>query len=316
MSFALQTKSCLKLAVIFSLAALATTPAWGTEITAVSAKASNDYVRTKLADGSYAPEFYAFGEGGLWGFARDETIDKLHFLDVARIIAGPLASQKYLPGKSSSQTKILIMVYWGTTAGTASGATSSVGYQNLAGSQAVSIAPPTILPNGVTLPPAGDVRKSVQSFDENALFMVSTLNRRRDVIDSQNARLLGYDDALSDADGWQATALRFRKDDLLDEIEDNRYFVVLMAYDFQLLVKEKKHKLLWETRFSIKERRNDFSKELAAMTQNASKYFGRDSHGLVRKPLLQGHVELGDIKVLDSEPANDAPADQDKRKSD
>jgi len=38
--------------------------------------------------------------------------------------------------------------------------------------------------------------------------------------------------------------------------------VVLMAYDFQLLWKEKKHKLLWETRFSIRQRHNDFDRQL------------------------------------------------------
>jgi len=35
-------------------------------VTAVSAKVSKDYVRTKLPDGSFQPEAYAFGEGGKW----------------------------------------------------------------------------------------------------------------------------------------------------------------------------------------------------------------------------------------------------------
>ena len=63
-----------------------------------------------------------------------------------------------------------------------------------------------------------------------------------------------------------------RNDALLSEIEENRYFVVLMAYDFQLFWKEKKLKVLWETRFSINESRNDFDKALPTIAQYAVSY--------------------------------------------
>jgi len=42
------------------------------------------------------------------------------------------------------------------------------------------------------------------------------------------------------------TALRFRRRELIDDIEDDRYFVVLLAYDFQQLWKQKKRVLLWD----------------------------------------------------------------------
>ena len=74
-----------------------------------------------------------------------------------------------------------------------------------------------------------------------------------------------------------------------------------MAYDFQLLWKEKKHKLLWETRFSVRENRNDFGKALPAMSQYASRYFGQDTHGLIRRP-LQENINLGELRILGIEP--------------
>jgi len=70
-----------------------------------------------------------------------------------------------------------------------------------------------------------------------------------------------------------------------------------MAYDFPLLVKEKKHKLLWETRFSMRAHRHEFDRELAAMTKGASRFFGRDTHGLVRDSLTDGTVECGEPKT-------------------
>ena len=46
----------------------------------------------------------------------DGTIDKLHFIDVARVIAVPLASRGYLAATDPCRTRLLIMAYWGTTA--------------------------------------------------------------------------------------------------------------------------------------------------------------------------------------------------------
>ena len=76
-----------------------------------------------------------------------------------------------------------------------------------------------------------------------------------------------------------------------------------MAYDFQRLWQHKQRKLLWETRFSIRERHNDFSRALAAMAENASRYFGQDSHGLIRKRLPDTYITFGEPKVLGYESA-------------
>jgi hypothetical protein len=207
------------------------------------------YVRVKLPDGSYQPEYYAFGNGGdLGGPFRDSTIDDLGFMDIARVIAVPLAEQKYLPGKDQETTKLLIMVYWGTTV--------------TAGR------------------PQGE-----------------SDNRYRDHVDFMNAQLLGYDsEGLVGTEygaNMELTALRWHRRDLVSEIEYNRYFVVLMAYDFQQLRNRKALTPLWETRFSLNQRSNDFGKALPAMARTASRYFGRDSHGLVRTAIREGHVEIG-----------------------
>src|SRR5580658_518891 len=77
------------------------------DITAVSGRTSRDYVRARLANGSFAPESYAFGKGGNWAGAKvDASIDKLNFLDVAHMIAGPLASQNYVPSKDPMTAKL------------------------------------------------------------------------------------------------------------------------------------------------------------------------------------------------------------------
>jgi hypothetical protein len=230
-------------------------------ITAVSSRVSKDYVRTKLPDGSFQPEEYAFGDGGRYnGPFRDASIDKLSFLDIARVIAASLKAQNYVPAKDLNTEKLLIMLHWGTT---------------ITGSSF-----------SATVPGSGP--SHLQSDD---------------AIDIMNAAMLGYDSEGLIGTEYGTYIGHFGptgsyRDQLMAEIEDNRYFVVLMAYDFQVFRKESRHKLLWETRFSINERHNQFDKALPVMTEYASKYFGQDSKGLLRTRVPEGQVKVGEPKSL------------------
>jgi hypothetical protein len=262
-----------------------------TGVTAVAAKASADYVRARLPDGTFQPEYYSFGPGGNWGGQlKDATIDKLKFLEVAHVIAGPLSARNYLPAQDPAKTRLLIMVYWGTT----------------------SVPPPAeedplYFNYQLSLDEYNMLMSQHQIGEADAVLtaglkQLQIANHQRDLIDFNNAKMIGYD-----ADGLigteygkniEHTALGMTVKDEVQEIEENRYFVVLMAYDFQLLWKKKQRKLLWETRFSINERHNQFDKALPAMALEASKYFGQNLHGLVRKEVPLGTVEIGDVKSL------------------
>jgi len=274
-------------------------------VTAVASRVSDDYVRAKLPDGSYQPEFYVFGEGGKWGGEiSDATIDKLHFMDVARVIADALAGQNYVSAKDPNKTTLLVMVYWGTTQ-VPEPTSDSVAYDQFSAAQAnLSSSVAAGSPGSRTAPSGGSDAALAQM--TAALTMLNVVNRQRDMTDFKNVQMLGYD--LEGVIGTEygsyvrGTAFGVKRDDLVSEIEQNRYFVVLMAYDFQLMWKQKKHKLLWETRFSIDERHNAFDKALPVMALYASHYFGQPSHRLVRKQIPEGHVDIGDVKSLGALP--------------
>jgi len=133
---------------------------------------------------------------------------------------------------------------------------------------------------------------------DSAMQAVTQEEKQRRVVDERNAMLLGYDTDLEASQGLQNTVLGDHFNELVREIEEDRYFVVMMAYDFQKLWKDKKRKLLWVTRISIRQRGNDFGKMLPAMMQYASEYFGRDSHGLLRREIREGHVEVGEPTAI------------------
>jgi hypothetical protein len=264
-----------------------------TGVEAVSSKVAPDYIRPRAADGSFLPEYYTFGKGGNWGGEfKDDTIDKLDFMDIARGIAPSLQSQKYLPASDPKATKLLIMVYWGTTA-----VPPPYNEDPLYQAYSNAVEQSQILLSGI--PPQVEESDEVLS---SGLHQLDIENGIRDRLDFKNASMLGYDaGGLVGTDRGKYlshTALRNEGNDQREEIEENRYFIVLMAYDFQLMWKTKKHKLLWEARFSINQKHNQFDKALPSMTQYAAKYFGQPTNGLVRERLLDAHVEIGDPTLI------------------
>jgi hypothetical protein len=268
------------------------------DITAVSGRTSPGYVRARQGDGSYVPEAYSFGKGGVWqGAMQDPSMDKLSFLSIAHMIATPLAGQHYYPSTDPAKTKLLIMVYWGTTRAPehANDSNGSINMQlaNAAVSNAAAEA------KGLSAQGASAVNSAADEQLSSALAMMQAENKQRERDDLANIKMLGYDSWLEKTGGdLRGTAFEQNKRDLYTEVEENRYFVVLMAYNFQLLWKQKKHQFLWETRFSIRQRHHEFDKDLPVMAQYAARYFGQDSHGLVHDAIPLGQVEIGDVKSL------------------
>jgi hypothetical protein len=272
------------------------------EAEAVSSQASADYVRTRRPDGTFQPEGYVFGKGGYAGSDRnDKSIDKMGFLDVAHVIAVPLARQNYIPAKDPAATQLIIMVYWGTTRAPEN-ASGSQAYQNLESAHAAVGQLPTNS-MGQSQVPTDPAQLAKFEAESAALMAVLAENRMRDNADRRTALLLGYNSWWAETiDAPKGTPLELRKRDMMAELEEDRYYVILMAYDFQLLWKEKKHKLLWETRFSVDEHHREFDRDLGAMAQFAAQYFGQDSNGLTHGKLPQGDVEIGEIKSLGAVP--------------
>lgn len=291
-------------------------PTGGELVTVVSSKVEGDYSRARQKDGSLPTEYYAFADGGHWtGTVSDRTIDNLPFMDVARAIAGPLQSQNYVPTKDPKATKLLIVVYYGRTrtpehAGETSGNNQNL--QNAASALAAAksqdqhqfyldstgVASDGTIPCvKVSAALAPDLAAADNAMS-GALASAAAAAHTRDELDAKNASLLGYDAWWNSMADFKGTPLEHRRQDMIDELEHDRYFVVLMAYDFQEVWKHKNHRLLWQTRYSVQQRGVEFDKQLAAMTKNASQFFGQETHGLVHKELPVGRVEIGNVTTL------------------
>jgi hypothetical protein len=296
-----------RLLVLGCCAALSNPALRAEEVEAIASKTAKDYVRKKLPDGTYKPETYVFGKGDNMSGARvDPTADSLGFMDVARAVAVPLAQKQYLPTQDPKTTQELIMIYWGTTRAPEYATESN---SHILAQQANEQRARVLTNAGSSgSPSAPDSVRSMSEKQElaeadNALLVanigIQQENQRREDQDMKTATLLGYDSWWVAANAaMDGTALGRRKEDMHAELEEDRYFVVLTAFDYQKLVKEKKSKFLWEVRFSIREHSNQFDRRLAAMIALASDYFGRDSAGLQHVAVPEGKVEIGPVKSL------------------
>jgi hypothetical protein len=283
-NFPLQMALCLLAGCTASTATRTMTfGAGGAERTAVYSRASKDYVRVQNPDGSFKPESYMFKDGGNFGGPRvDVTMDRMSFDDVSRVITPPLAKLNYVPSEDPAATNLLIVVYWGTT-----------------------VVPDDIYPHSVrrsskaAAKAAADVPNSIsQQMDERELQALYYSEELQDgQINANNANILGYTDEI-----FRSSPRDPNLSTLQEELEHDRYYVVLLAYDYPFARRYGLHRLLWETRFSIPETGNDFEKEFPKMATIAAQFFGQDSHGLIHHNLADTHVEIGEPKSLGTVP--------------
>jgi hypothetical protein len=302
-------KTSVFLRILCTSCAVAGSAFASTEVVAISSKTAKDYVRKKLPDGTFQPETYAFGKGDNLGGARvDPTIDKVDFMDIARTIAVPLAQKKYLPTQDPKTTNELIMVYWGTTLApefaTESNTHMEMQQANQKEWEADQLKKQAAA--AANSPNARSAKMIAESYAASvddqllaATIGVQAENQEREDRDLKTATLLGYDSwwvkVNASMDGGP---MGRSKADMRSELEEDRYFVVLSAFDYQALVKQKKQKFLWEVRFSIREHGNDFEKRLPSMAAVAADYFGRDSLGLHHVDVPDGKVLIGPVESL------------------
>lgn len=306
-----------------------------TVATAVYSRIGNGYKRAKAKDGSFKPEYYALSNGGrIYGTTSDATVDRVNYPEVAAIAQKLLAQQNYHYAQTKEQAKLLLVLNWGSTLAIdgahrdANVARAQVARQELQRTQQdlqswaeSPSAPPPSYPGvdivgtttqglGRSIQFASNEEAAVMNAAgsvENSIAQSLMDDRVRDQLNERNARIIGYLDDLAAANDIRRYAGGGdRYKDLITEVEEPRYYIVISAYDFPELLKKKKQKLLWQTRVSVRAPGNNFNETYLAMLKSASIYFGQNSGKLVRGEESRGQVELGELKYLGE--AKAAPA--------
>jgi hypothetical protein len=247
------------------------------------------------------------------------------FPTIAGIVAERLAKQNYFLAQDAKSADLLLIISWGTTipyndAGQQANMSSvyaAMNNMNAANAmvrQSEQQGAIQTTPDGIQSPERS-VRDAAKEELEGNLLETQVLDDVRMKANERNARLLGYAseiNARNDNSRFAGGGSYF--DDLISDIQAERYYVIISAYDFRAATQEKKRKLLWATRVSIQTRGNRFDEGLVAMVENASKVFGQDSGRLIRQYQRGTRVDLGELKVLGVVPPAPADAKPEERK--
>ena len=277
---------------------------------AVRARTDASYEAQKFGNGAAKDETYLFFQGRFFGGStRDRMLEKTPFQQIANTLAAGLAKQHYFPTRDLLRADLLIIVHWGVTTVTVSdfrlqGRTTLAGRDDDAQlRQIIKNWAEEQKEAGVFDPFVQLEAQAIDNFLNPAALVHDQMLQEMDALSQEtssasNARLLGFvEDMEKDRQDFFGTCQGAM---LRSMLADERYFVVLLAYDYQALLKEHKQKLLWSTRLSMQSPGMNFRAGVGHMTSAGSVVFGHQTDGVkVRLPPERPtKIEIGPVRVL------------------
>lgn len=242
----------------------------------VDSYADKGYLEDKETDDGLRPETYHFVEGKfVGGYIRDKSLREVPFMEIAENLAVELRKRNYFPARSKDEGDLLIVVNRGVT---------------------------QIQADFEDLFPTDDEEDSLdsegdeESTDETpgAYLDESGYTYR----EQDNAKLIGFDRALRRRDlGIQESI------ELQEMLKEERYFLVLSAFDLKTLRKTGEKRLVWSTRFSMDAVKVGFDDAHFALSRAASGYFGTNLDGDLGKVNTfagPGEVTKGELRVIET----------------
>jgi hypothetical protein len=292
-----------------------------TDFVVINAAASKAYTQRKFVNGVAQPESYVFYEGKYFGgLTRDLSMVHTSFMDIAKVLAPNLAKQNYLPTKDIKAADLLIVVNWGTTVTDDTGKKSDPNtafdltdaFQAVQAYNAFEGGKGGMGSGGPTSGDSPSMTSADQALGELTQDLMQNQAKAMSAqkFAESNAALLGYTAAMHKemAGQWaSANGLSSEAESHLADLDEDRYFVILLAYDFKKIrnygnAGASSTQPVWSVRMNIRADGNNFTEALPAMSKVAADYFGKQLDDLMSAQTRVGknsRVEIGPVKVLD-----------------
>ncbi|MBC9868045.1 MAG: hypothetical protein F7O42_09250 [Opitutae bacterium] len=255
---------------------------------ALKTQASKEFIKGKAEDPTRKIQTYQFMKGNFhMGFTRDPSMKEVTFEGILYDLAMNLRKQGFYMHRDRSEGDLLIVVHSGVT-------DVEISYEEFMGytSEEDMGLTDEILnagAGGEAIDFATIDAMNQLNFNLSSSGTTGSANRQSQ---AYKAQLLGLERAYSDKISNQEAY------DLRSMLDEERYFIVLMAYDYPAF-KKGEAKLMWSTRYSIRTLGQTFAEAIKDMNVVASDYFGKNLAGITQKRATDdSRVEMGEIEVL------------------
>ncbi len=238
----------------------------------VHSDADEDYIAQRSPD---RPESYYFYEGiHFASYINDRSLRDTPFREIVEGMAPNLAKQDYWPAKNKETCDLLLVVSWGTTNPEYYGDVSNrIFYDIYDGDYYDNIA-------------AGD-------YDESDYTWYGK---------QRNSKLLGFYPYIR-RDKFNGIS-RHDEYELRSAMLEERYFIIVTAFDFQELINNQTWKRVWSTRFNVRSPGINFRNAHIALSKAAAPYYGKKLDKLgtenADSETIIAEIEIGDIEILET----------------
>jgi hypothetical protein len=254
---------------------------------AIKAFATDEYTVARARDDSKKIQTYFIAEGKYYpGNTARPGMKEVTFMEIAQDLAFNLKRQNFFSEINKDKGDLLILVHYGVT-------DYDPDYMEERSIDSIDDFGFGVVENDDPLLVSA-VREEFQA----QLFDMQTTNEGNSQGLGLKARLLGMDKLFS------SNATDQQINELREMLEEERYFIVLNAFDLPLFRKGEK-KLVWSTRYSIRAGGKKFDQAIAELNVVAGEYFGKNFKGLnLKRASDKSNVEMGNVEVLDGKNTN------------
>ena len=254
----------------------------------VDSEASVIYNEHKESENGETYETYVFIEGNFYGGdINDKSLRNVTFEELVGTIGDSMKQRNFYPSASADQGDLLVVVHYGLMSVPQDlGDLFQLEMDDPYGEQ----------------PFDEDDEDGEEQIVEDPLIndtYFNDLKRLSELSHNNQAGMsnikLGIGRALKRRN--ISTAEEF---DLRAELEAERYFIILMAYDYKKLRSTKKQELLWTTRFSVPSLGTNFENAYPALARAASSYYGSslDKYVTTSTHFGTGNVDIQDLETV------------------
>lgn len=254
----------------------------------IDSVANDAYVTRKDGADEVNLETYMFFEGRFFGGkTKDASISKVSFNDLILSLAENMKDRNYYPAVKREDADLLVVVHWGVT-GTDDDFRELLAYEDPGVTDYSEL--------GGSGNPDGSIGGAGVQSDpmpyEGLIAHGGTAYG-----DGINAELLGFERVLNRNELSKADRYTLKY-----ELREERYFIILMAYDYPTMREGGGNKLLWSTRFSVNATGVNFVEAYPALSRAASTYFGTHLDDLTKTKTHfgEGEIDLGDLEIVES----------------